>query len=157
MIVLKNQEIRGHLHNLVNHFMDLDKEAHYMRFFNMRSEEMIRDWIEQTIHSRDSTDHIWIIEEDGARIIAVGQIIIDMNNIAELAISVSRDKQDNGIGSKIIEEMIRVSEKNGVKRIEIEFIPTNHRIVNIALKQGFVFISDEHGFRGVKELENKSS
>ncbi len=62
---------------------------------------------------------------------------------ATIAIAIHRDYWNMGIGSAMLEEMIREAEKHGIEIMELEFIEGNDRARHLYEKFGFRVIAEK--------------
>lgn len=122
---------------LLNHFYRLSDESSELRFFGRKSKEGLKRWVEDTI-DHATYQHHWLIEvNDQGECIAVGQLTIDQQQHAEIAISVHDDYQGQGRGKKLIKKLIDVAKDCQCKQINVCCLPRNQQVRHVLTQMGF--------------------
>lgn len=157
MIIVDKNQFKGYGSKVVEHFVKLSRHSNRQRFFNYRSEQMIQEWVFSLSRYND-LNHFWVFffETNSNEIIAVGQLSIDESYLAEIAISISDEYQDNGLGKKMLEELILLSKAYSVKTLVMSCAYDNQRIVSLVRNCGFKLTLDNSEYYGELKLENNN-
>jgi len=122
------------------HLQALDTHSRYMRFGYAASDAMIDiicDRFEQNKHKHK----IFVIEDETLNVIAVGHIALDKD--VELAFSVLKDYQGQGLGSALMERCVGWCQNRSIKDGCMVCLGTNTAIKKLAKKHGILV--EEHG------------
>lgn len=158
IVQVQNSEIMEYQTAIINHLAELDAESQCQRFFNVRSRNLIVDWFDGLVGNKYLTDVIWVLAYDDSvpetkSLIGVGQVIIDLEKVAELALSINQTYHQKGIGTTLFGQMIRIAELASVQRLEMEFVSGNTRMASLASRFGFVPFREDGAIRCTKILE----
>lgn len=133
----------------------LSPDSRFLRFQNVVS-ELKPDMLERFI-SPDFPDEmalIAVIEEDG-KSTQIGVVRYSREDedpkTVEVAIAVADEWQGKGLGAALLADLRDVAKGVGVERFVARILPENHRMRNLALRNGFYVISAKYE-EGVLEL-----
>lgn len=130
VVLNNNNELKGYSSAVVDHFIRLSYSSNEFRFFQHRNEEIIADWIASITNNKHLVDQ-WILYYHRHEIIAVGQLSLLDNNKAELALSVADEYQLNGIGKKLVVDLIELAKQSSVKQILLSCLCLNTKMIKI--------------------------
>jgi len=122
------------------HLQALDAHSRYMRFGYAANDDMIDiicDRFEQNKHKHK----IFVIEDDNLNVVAVGHIALDHD--VELAFSVLKEYQEQGMGSVLMKRCIEWCQNRSIKDGCMVCLGTNTAIKKLAKKHGILV--EEHG------------
>jgi GNAT superfamily N-acetyltransferase len=129
-LILNKETFKGHGSSVSDHFIRLDRHSNVDRFFYFRTKDVISEWVD-SFHSTELFDHFWILFEDKGKVIGVGQLTLTNDGEAEIAISVDDNKQNNGLGKKIMKELIFLASERGIKVLDVSYLASNKRMASI--------------------------
>lgn len=98
----------------------------------------LEPWSFKMLASSFDTENFYgVLAEDNGEILGYGGITIaedsaDIDNVA-----VDEEFRKNGVGSKIIAELLRIAKKKGVKKVFLEVRVSNAVAMGLYLKSGF--------------------
>jgi GNAT superfamily N-acetyltransferase len=115
------------------HLKQLDSESRYLRFGYAIKDEMI-DQICDRIEQTPIKHRIFVIEDNDCQIIAAGHIALD--SPVELAFSVLKDHQGQGMGSALMKRCIEWCQNRGIETGCMVCLSRNVAIKHIAKKHG---------------------
>jgi acyl-CoA hydrolase/GNAT superfamily N-acetyltransferase len=77
-------------------------------------------------------------EEGNENIIALGQYFLDRTtNMAEIALAAADRYQNTGIGSFLLQYLVRIAKEQGIAGFTASVLPTNNRVMHIFHKCGY--------------------
>ena len=125
-------------------FSNFSKQTQYFRFFGY-----IKDVTHDMLTRYTQIDYeremalIGEIEEKGERkMIGVARIVHDhANESAEFAIVVADPWQGLGLGAKLMDKVIEISKRHGIKRIYASVLKANETMIKMFRERGFEFKS----------------
>lgn len=130
---------------LIDHFQRLGKRSVYFRFFSAKrhltDEELVR------FTEVDFVRHVALVAtlRDGSaeRIIGVGRYMACEDEPgqpprAEVAFAVADEHQGRGIGTLLLEHLVRLAQHNGISEFEAEVLGENNRMLGVFGHAGFV-------------------
>jgi len=124
------------------HLKSLDSESKMMRFANPVSDEVI-----DTLCDKWEKDHenniLFCIENDDLDFVAVGHIAFQDEQM-ELAFSVLKSHQQQGMGSLLMKRVIQWCRTHGSLKGCMVCLSSNAAIKHLCLKHG-IHIHSEHG------------
>jgi L-amino acid N-acyltransferase YncA len=126
-------DTNGIADTLVDHFVKLSPASQELRFFGVKTPTAIQDWVLHVAGSKNYQNH-WLLNDDNT---AVGHISIDQTMIAEIAVSVLDDAQGQGLGKRMIAELISKCRELSVKEVIVCCLPKNHAIIKLLKAEGF--------------------
>ncbi len=156
MIIIDRDQAKGYGAKIVDHFIKLSHTSNRHRFFNYRSEEILREWVHALAHQKTEIEHFWILIFKNNKIISVGQLSLDKDHLAEIAISVSDKYQDNGIGKVVLDQLIKLAKNHLVKTLVLSCYSENHRMISLASNFGFKLTPDHSEINGVLDLSQEN-
>ena len=129
-------------HRYKLHLLSLDEESRYMRFgYQARTEQIIKlcnQWRE------DSDKHIvFAIQNEDLEVVGVAHISL-VDSPAELAFSVLKDYQGQGMGDALMKRAIEYCQNHGIKNGCMVCLGSNDKIKGLARKNG-ILVKTEYG------------
>ncbi|MCU1456472.1 MAG: GCN5-related N-acetyltransferase [Actinomycetia bacterium] len=86
----------------------------------------------------DGTDRLAVVAFDGARMVAVARVDrLPATNRAEVAVVVSDDFQDRGVGTALLERLVLDARAVGIEVLEADALASNHRMLAVFHHLGF--------------------
>lgn len=152
MIIINNEQVKGYGSKFIDHFIGLSYSSNRQRFFNYRSEEILRDWVYSLTHHKTEIEHFWILMFKNNEIISIGQLALDKNHLGEIAISVADKYQDNGIGRTTLEQLIHLAKNHLVKTLVMSCYADNSKMVSLVSSCGFKLTHDHSEINGELDL-----
>ncbi len=125
------------------------------RRFELRRRDTILARPEDFCRCDPGNDFILIAERQG-KILGEARLCLCLaEGIAEFCVLVADPWQGLGLGSLLTDAAVDAARRLGVRRLLVEVVPENVRIVRLLEKRGFVFRRDPDGliFYGEKILE----
>ena len=115
-------------------FYSLSEKSIYQRFMAMKIKMPHREL--QPFANIDYDTEMALVgiirEKEVYKIIAVSRYILNKNtNTAEVSFIVSDDWQDRGIGSYLLEYMVRIAKQKGIKAFTAEVLPQNIAMLHV--------------------------
>jgi RimJ/RimL family protein N-acetyltransferase len=124
------------------HLKSLTQEDKSSRFGHAVSDHAIDQLILRMVYNPD--DHeIFTADVDG-KFVGWGHLAKTDNDSWELAVSVEKEYQRQGIGNKLIQEMLVFAKFHKIEQIYMHCISSNHAIQNLASKNKLT--TRERGF-----------
>lgn len=121
------------IHKYISHLKKLSKTSKYMRFGTLVSDEILDEMGRQI--DADSRNHIlFAVENFDLEFIGVGHIVLGQP--VELAISVSDQHQNQGIGTEILRRMIDFCKMREFDSGMITCLPNNHAVMAMCKSMG---------------------
>lgn len=129
-------------HRYKLHLLSLDEESKYMRFgYHIRTEqirELCKKWQE------NSDKHvIFAIENEDLEIVGIAHISLE-DDPAELAFSVLKECQGQGMGDALMKRAIEFCQNHSIKTGCMVCLGSNDKIKSLARKHG-ILVKTEHG------------
>ena len=129
-------------HRYRTHLLSLDDESRYMRFgFPIRNEtinELCSKW------ELNSDKHkIFAIENDNLEVVGVAHVSLE-DEIPELAFSVFKECQGQGMGDALMKRAIEYCQNKGIKQGCMVCLGSNDKVKGLARKNG-VLVKTEDG------------
>lgn len=124
---------KNYKNKVIEHFLRLDKEDSYNRFCCYMNKETIK------VHVNDlnfEDNGIFGIFDDNLDIIGLGECIVNEHGGSEIGFSVEKEYQGNGLGSKLMDRMVRFAKSLNKSRLEMMCLKTNKKSIAIAKKFG---------------------
>src|SRR2546428_13578891 len=130
---------------LVEHFHRLSARSVYFRFFNAKrrltDDELDRftglDFVQQAAVVAT------LRERRDERIIGVGRyaMLPGDAHAAEVAFAVADEHQGRGIGTLLLEHLVRLARANGITAFQADVLGENNRMLQVFAQSGFVVTS----------------
>lgn len=129
-------------HRYKTHLLSLDEESRYMRFgYHIRTEqirELCKKW------QANSDKHvIFAIENEDLEIVGIGHVSLE-DTPAELAFSVLKECQGQGMGDALMKRTIEYCQNHGIKLGCMVCLGSNDKIKSLARKNG-ILVKTEYG------------
>lgn len=126
--------------------MALDDESRYMRFgFMIKNETIERlcdEWQQKPHHHK-----IFAIENANLELVGVAHISLE-GDIPELAFSVFKEYQKQGMGDALMKRAIEYCQNRNIKQGYMVCLPTNDKIKRLARKNGVLIHTEEGDCEG---------
>ncbi len=125
------------------------------RRFELRHHHHILSRPEDFCRCEPGSDFILIAEKEGSILGEARLCLCLAEGIAEFCVLVADPWQGLGLGSLLTDAAIDAARHLGVRRLLVEVVPENVRIIRLLEKRGFVFHRDPGGltFYGEKTLK----
>ena len=129
-------------HRYKLHLLSLDEESRYMRFgYPIRNEQIIdlcNKW-------RENSDKniVFAIENEDLDVVGIAHISLE-ETPAELAFSVLKECQGQGMGDALMKRAIEYCQNHGIKTGCMVCLGSNDKIKSLARKHG-ILVKTEHG------------
>ena len=123
------------------HLLALDDSSRYLRFGYQIRDEMI-DILCDKFEANPKDHKLFVIENDDLEVIAAGHISLESNEL-ELAFSVLKEYQGQGMGSSLMARCIEWCQNRGIKGGCMVCLSTNAAIKKLAAKHGILV--NDHG------------
>lgn len=123
------------------HLLALDSESRYLRFGYHIKDENIHKLCD-TIEANPTKHQIFVIDDRDLNVLAAGHISV-AGSETELAFSVLREHQGQGMGSALMKRCISWCQNRGIKQGNMVCLATNTAVKKLASKHG-VLVND-HG------------
>jgi RimJ/RimL family protein N-acetyltransferase len=129
--MITHTDIRD-LSKYIKHLKSLSPEDKYSRFGYAASDYAIDQFALQILYS-ESSHKLWYHSIDD-EITGWGHLVESDNDVWELAVSVNSSKQRQGIGNKLIIEMLEYAKFHNIHEVFMNCIEDNRVIQHLALK-----------------------
>jgi len=123
------------------HLKALTDASKYLRFGYQIKDEMI-DALCDKFEANTAKNILFCIENDDLEFVAIGHVALE--DEMELAFSVIKEYQGQGMGSKLMKRVIQWCRTNGNLKGCMVCLSTNAAIKHLCLKHG-IHIHSEHG------------
>ena len=133
---------KSEFHRYKLHLLSLDEESRYMRFgYPIRTEQII----ELCNKWRDDSDRniIFAIENSDLEVVGVAHISL-VDEPAELAFSVLKECQGQGMGDALMKRAIEYCQNHNIKHGCMVCLGSNDKIKSLARKNG-ILVKTEYG------------
>lgn len=129
-------------HRYRTHLLSLDDESRYMRFgFHIKNEtinELCSKW------ELNSDKHkVFAIENDNMEVVAVAHISLE-DDVPELAFSVFKECQGQGMGDALMKRAIEYCQNRGIKQGCMVCLMSNDKVKRLARKNN-ILVKTEDG------------
>jgi acetyl coenzyme A synthetase (ADP forming)-like protein len=128
---------------LLDHFGRLSPESAYFRF--MAPKKRLTDADLDRFTVLDYVRNVGLVasrlEHDNERVIGVGLYAAtggEHPESAEVAFAVDDEHQGRGVGTLLLEHLVRIARANGIGRLEADVLSTNNRMLGVFSRSGFV-------------------
>lgn len=129
------------LHRYRTHLLCLDEESRYLRFGFYIKTDTIRDLHKRWTANPDK--HIvFVIENDDLEVVGVAHISLE-EEPAELAFSVFKECQGQGMGDALMKRAIEYCQNRGIKYGCMVCLNTNDKIKKLAKKNGILVVNED--------------
>jgi len=124
---------RSDLEKLVKMYTTLSQESmRFLRPYNFSKNE-VRDMLERV----DFKNVYSVVAEWGKEIVAEARLIRHSDKTAEVGIIVHDSFKNQGIGQKLLEEMIEIARKEGIEKLIAFVNEKNSTAIHVFKKYGF--------------------
>lgn len=137
---------RLEFHRYKTHLLSLDDESRYFRFgFHIRNEtiiELVNKWEQEFDQHK-----IFVIENEDLEVIGVAHISL-VDNPAELAFSVLKQYQGQGMGDSLMQKAVEYCQNHSIKTGCMVCLGSNDKIKRLARKHKILVKTedgDSHG------------
>lgn len=123
-------------HRYRKHLLALDSQSKYLRFGHHIQDEMLNKLCDK--FEADPQHHkLFVIENDELEVVAAGHISLQDNEL-ELAFSVLKPYQGQGMGSSLMARTVEWCQNRGIKGGCMVCLSTNMAIKKLAAKHGIL-------------------
>lgn len=123
------------------HLLSLDTDSKYMRFGFFIKNEMINELCDKW--QLNAHNHkVFAIENDDMEIVAVAHVSLE-GDMPELAFSVFKEHQHQGMGNALMKRAIEYCQNRGIKHGYMVCLPTNNKIKGLARKNGILITTED--------------
>lgn len=126
---------------LAEYFDHLGQDSLYSRFFGFRrfSDEEIDHYAFPDPHTEVALVAVARDEGGNERIIGEARYVLDKDNPgkAEIAISVSEDFRGQGLGRRLLAEILAIARERGVVELFSQVLASNARAIRLFMSLGF--------------------
>ena len=133
---------QNEFHRYRAHLLILDEESRYMRFGFHIKNEIINELCSKWELSPDK-HKVFVIENDNMEVVGVAHVSLE-DEIPELAFSVFKEYQGQGMGDALMARAIEYCQNKGIKQGCMVCLGINDKIKRLARKHG-VLVKTEHG------------
>lgn len=120
---------RNNFEKIKEHYLSLDKDSRYLRFFTHKNDYAIISWLSK----RDDSD-LYYVFEDNNKIVGLLHLV-KIDNQYEVGISVLSNYRGMGIAKKLINEAIADLEK--ISDSKLIFISHPHNLSMLKIASSF--------------------
>lgn len=118
----------------LEHFLRLDSESVYTRFCAPLKEEALTNYVKKMNFEKDGIFGVFDID---LNIVGIGECVLEsQKDSAEVAFSVEKDYQGQGLGNKLMERVVRFAKSQNKHHLEMVCLRTNAVTVHLAQKHG---------------------
>lgn len=129
-------------HRYTQHLLCLDKHSKYMRFgYHVNNDVILK--LGQHISHNSSLHKIFVVENSDLEVVAAGHISLE-DDKPELAFSVFKDYQGQGIGSLLMTRVLEWCRNRNIRDGYMVCLPNNDPIKHLARKHG-ILVHNEQG------------
>jgi RimJ/RimL family protein N-acetyltransferase len=132
----------GEFYRYRTHLLSLDEESKYMRFGFFIKNEMINELCSKWELNADK-HKVFAIENDNMEVVAVAHISLE-GDTPELAFSVFKEYQQQGMGDALMKRAIEYCQNRGIKHGFMVCLGTNDKIKRLARKND-ILVKTEDG------------
>jgi RimJ/RimL family protein N-acetyltransferase len=129
-----------------DHLLTLDDESKYMRFGFMVKPETIDSLCSKWAEKSDQ-HKIFVIEDANLNIIGVAHVSLE-GDTPELAFSVLKDYQRQGLGDALMKRAIEYCQNKGIEHGYMVCLPANDKIKKLARKNGVLLHTEDGDCEG---------
>lgn len=123
---------------LLDLFHHLSRESVYNRFFSPLKELSHDMLVRFSQIDYDREIAMVALDSEESRILGVARIILEPDgDQGEFAIAVGDPWQGRGVGSRLLQHVLRIAGERGVKIVQGKVLAENRRMVDLAKKAGF--------------------
>jgi RimJ/RimL family protein N-acetyltransferase len=126
---------------VLSHFIRLDKDSRYTRFCSPFNDYALEKYVAQINFEKNG---IFGVFDTELNIIGVGECVLyEGKDRAEVGFSVEPGHQGHGLGSKLMERIVRFAKSMGKHHLEMVCLRTNTKSIHLAKKFGLKVQSSE--------------
>ncbi|MBS6194329.1 MAG: ribosomal protein S18-alanine N-acetyltransferase [Clostridiales bacterium] len=105
----------------------------------IENENFSRPWTETGFFSfLIRQDTLFLVAEEEEKILGYCGVVMVQDEGDITNVAVANERQNQGIGKKLVEELIRRTEEAGVRQLYLEVRASNERAIHVYEKMGFV-------------------
>ena len=157
MTMLVNLLVRDHLEKFLDHYSSLTPDDRHNRFFSTMGPSAIRDWVLETT-KRPYSHYFFIKENEEGQFEGLVTMGIEIDNSANLAVSVLPQARGQGLAQSLLGEAIETAKKMKLKKLVFECLMDNHDCRRLYTKMGFTcnYSFEQQCMLGHLDLENRN-
>jgi GNAT superfamily N-acetyltransferase len=123
----------SHREKVLFHFKRLDAESLRSRFCSFMNESAIELYVSKINFNKNG---IFGIFDDNLNIVGVGECVVEDTNKAEVAFCVELQYQNQGLGGKLLERIVRFAKAREKTHLEMLCLKSNQKSQYLAKKFG---------------------
>lgn len=123
----------SHREKVSSHFKRLDAESLRSRFCSFMNESAIELYVSKINFNKNG---IFGVFNDSLDIIGVGECVVEDNHKAEVAFCVEIEYQNQGLGGKLLERIVRFAKAREKTHLEMLCLKSNQKSQYLAKKFG---------------------
>lgn len=120
------------INQIQSHFSNLTPLDKNLRFGSNLSDSIINEYINTSFNNND----IWFGIQDNNQLVGLLHIALLPNNQAEFGCSVLKSYQKQGLGTELITRGLIWSKANGIKKVHVQCLASNHAMRKMAKNLG---------------------
>lgn len=128
----------SHKEEILNHFKELDQESRYNRFCSSTNDSSLSLYVSKI----DIDNHGYFgVFNDDLKMIGLGECVFfkskdGTENEAEVAFSILKEYQGNGLGNKLFKRLIRFAKINDIEKLQMYCLRNNSKVIHLCKKYG---------------------
>ncbi|GGP75766.1 bifunctional acetate--CoA ligase family protein/GNAT family N-acetyltransferase [Saccharothrix coeruleofusca] len=115
---------------------DLPADDRYLRFFSVAPRQL-EDFVGR-LTSPGEFGHVAVGALDGDELIGVASYVLESADTAEVALVVSHRRQSRGVGTLMLEHLVSLARRRGVRRFCADVLTANSRMLRVFTDLGLV-------------------
>lgn len=124
--------------DILNHFKELDQESRYNRFCSATNETSLSLYVSKI--NIDNHGYFGVFNKD-LKMIGLGECVFfkskdGKHNEAEVAFSILKEYQGNGLGNKLLKRLIRFAKINDIEKLQMYCLRNNSKVIHLCKKYG---------------------
>lgn len=129
----------SHKEEILNHFKELDQESRYNRFCSSTNDSLLELHVSKL--QIDKYGYFGIFNEE-LKMIGLGECVFFQSKDkkdeteAEVAFSILKEYQGNGLGNKLLKRLIRFAKINGIEKLQMYCLRNNSKVIHLCKKYG---------------------
>lgn len=136
---------------ILYHFLNLDSDSLYKRFCFHIKEESLKTYVKNLDLN---TNGIFGAYDSDLNIIGLGECILSEEG-AEIGLSVIKEYQNTGLGSKLLKKTITFAKIKNKTQLKMNCLKTNKKVLHLAKKFGLSIVEHEDENLAIMSLENQ--
>ncbi|CAL9506239.1 hypothetical protein SUDANB95_03515 [Actinosynnema sp. ALI-1.44] len=117
----------------------LPPEDRYLRFFSA-SPRGLDEFVDR-LTSPARPRHVVLGAFSGDDLVGAASYVVEHGDTAEVALVVAHERQSHGVGTLLLEHLVSLAKRRGVRRFVADVLPANARMLRVFTDLGLVFTS----------------